>query len=219
MIHQTRAQLTRQAILASAVEVIDEVGYSNSSLTEVIDRAGVTKGAFYYHFPTKVALALAISAEADSVIENAVRAAWDFTSAATALENLVRAVFVVADRTRFDTGVRIGFQLTDALGNAVDRGRCDRQRKFVVIAIERALVEGDIRPDVSAEVLGHALWVSLLGNLLLSKAAVEDVIGSQAGILRIILAGTCTDGAAPFFDCLVERLAIQYDLSAVKELV
>lgn len=210
MIYQARAQSTRRVILASAVQVIDEVGYSNCSLTEVIDRAGVTKGAFYYHFATKVALASAISADADAVVQAAIQASWDSSSAATALENLVRAVFVLADRAHLDRGVRIGFQLTDALGTAVDRGRCERQRAFLVSAVQKAVSEGDVRPEVDAEDLGHALWVSLLGNLLLFEAAGEELIASVAGVLGIILAGACSDRSVHFFGCLVERLAIQY---------
>ena len=219
MSYQSRAQLTRKAIFASATEVIDEVGYSNLSLTEVIDRAGVTKGAFYYHFPTKAALASAISADADSVIEDEVRATWDSSSAATGLENLVRAVFVVADRARCDRGVRIGFQLTDAVGNAADRGRCERQRAFLVTSVETAIAQGDIRTEVNAQNLGYALWVSLLGNLLLFEAAGEELIAGVAGVLRVILAGSCSDHSVHFFDCLVERLAAQYARPAHEQLV
>jgi hypothetical protein len=61
MTGQARAVATHQRILDAAVELFDEAGYGHTSLHDIIDRAGVTKGAFYYHFATKEALAGASS--------------------------------------------------------------------------------------------------------------------------------------------------------------
>ena len=220
MIHQARAESTRRAIVRAAVEVFEEVGYGNASLTEVIDRAGVTKGAFYYHFPTKVSVAFALIADSDAVVEDAVRAAWDSSSSATVLESLIRAAFVVADRARFDRRVRIGIRLTEALGNErVDRDRRERQRGLLVDAVGRAIAQGDIRSEVNAHDLGHTLWVSLLGNHLLSESAGEDLTAALARVLRIILAGVCTDRSALFFEHFVDRLARRYALPRVGQLV
>lgn len=220
MIHQARAESTRRAILHAAVEVFEEVGYCNASLTEVIDRAGVTKGAFYYHFPTKIAVASAVIADADDVVEDAVRTVWDSSSSATVLESLIRAAFVVADRARFDRRVRIGIRLTESLGNErAHRERRERQRGLLVDAVGRAIAQGDIRPEVNAHDLGHTLWVSLLGNHLLSETAGEDLTTALARVLRIILAGVCTDRSAPFFEHFVDRLARRYASSTAKQLV
>lgn len=213
MAQQSRAKITRQAILAAAVDVIDEVGYSNASLTEVIDRAGVTKGAFHYHFPTKLALAEAIVKDSNSLLEDAVRAVLDSSSSGAALETLVRAAFAVADRAHFEKTVRIGIQLTDALGNEADGGSFERQRDFLVDAVEQAISEGDVRTDVNAKDLGHTLWVSLLGNRLLSESAGEDLIDNQARVLRIILAGACTEQSIDFFAHFVDRVAHQFAAS------
>ena len=214
MIHQARAESTRRTILGAAVEVLDEVGYSNASLTEVIDRAGVTKGAFYYHFPTKAAMAAAIVADCDLLIEDAARAVRDSSSTATALESLIRTAFVIADRAGVDKSIRVGIQLTDALGDVAGHVRSERQRTVLVGVVEKAISEGDVRTDVNAEDLGHALWVALVGNHLLSEAAGQNLIASQARVLRILLAGVCTDRSAPFFDRFVDRLAGHYEVAA-----
>ena len=50
---QARAEATRQTIILAAVELFDTVGYGSTTMGHIIDRAGITKGAFYYHFPTK----------------------------------------------------------------------------------------------------------------------------------------------------------------------
>lgn len=60
---------TRKAIMDAAQAVILETGFSAASIDSVIARAGITKGAFFYHFKTKADLALALvqrDAEADA---------------------------------------------------------------------------------------------------------------------------------------------------------
>lgn len=50
----------RRAILESAVSLFSKLGYSATSVQEVVDAAGVTKGAFYYYFDSKESLLLEI---------------------------------------------------------------------------------------------------------------------------------------------------------------
>jgi TetR/AcrR family transcriptional repressor of nem operon len=52
--------ITRDKILVAAQELILEQGYGGMSLDGVIERAGITKGAFFYHFANKQALARAL---------------------------------------------------------------------------------------------------------------------------------------------------------------
>ena len=49
----------RSKLLDAAVSIIREKGYAATSVDELCTRAGVTKGAFFHHFPTKDSLAVA----------------------------------------------------------------------------------------------------------------------------------------------------------------
>jgi TetR/AcrR family transcriptional repressor of nem operon len=49
----------RQKLLNAALSVIREKGYSATSVDELCSHAGVTKGAFFHHFKSKDALAVA----------------------------------------------------------------------------------------------------------------------------------------------------------------
>ncbi len=60
---QGRARATRRALLVAAATQFAEVGYRGTSLSEVIAASGVTKGALYFHFASKQALADAVVAE------------------------------------------------------------------------------------------------------------------------------------------------------------
>jgi AcrR family transcriptional regulator len=60
---QDRAERTRNAILDAAAAVFDERGFNGASLSDILAKAGVTKGALYFHFSSKEELARAIVEE------------------------------------------------------------------------------------------------------------------------------------------------------------
>ena len=51
-----KAEATRARLIQVAGELFGERGYDDVSIEEVLDRAGVSKGALYHHFPSKDAL-------------------------------------------------------------------------------------------------------------------------------------------------------------------
>src|SRR6266571_5170059 len=55
-----KGEATRRNLLEVAAAAFAEKGYAGTSLNDVIKGAGVTKGGFYFHFPSKEALALAV---------------------------------------------------------------------------------------------------------------------------------------------------------------
>ena len=77
---QARAVRTREAIITAAAQVFQRSGYAAASLDEIAQAADVTKGALYFHFPSKAALAAAILREH--------HAAWERTAAAAPTWNL-----------------------------------------------------------------------------------------------------------------------------------
>jgi AcrR family transcriptional regulator len=57
---QERAIRTRRAVVVAAAAVFAEVGYEAATISEILGRAGVTKGALYFHFSSKEELAQAV---------------------------------------------------------------------------------------------------------------------------------------------------------------
>jgi AcrR family transcriptional regulator len=54
---QDRAERTRNLILDAAAEAFEARGFAGASLSDILARAGVTKGALYFHFASKEELA------------------------------------------------------------------------------------------------------------------------------------------------------------------
>ncbi|MFE7527285.1 ScbR family autoregulator-binding transcription factor [Kitasatospora sp. NPDC057542] len=63
MVRQERAVRTRRLILEAAASVFDEYGYEGATIGEVVARAGVTRGAVYFHFASKRELAQGVVEE------------------------------------------------------------------------------------------------------------------------------------------------------------
>ncbi|MER6916670.1 ScbR family autoregulator-binding transcription factor [Streptomyces sp. NPDC000594] len=63
MARQERAIRTRRKILVVAAKVFDQVGYEATTISDILDQSGLTKGALYFHFGSKEELAQAVLAE------------------------------------------------------------------------------------------------------------------------------------------------------------
>jgi AcrR family transcriptional regulator len=57
---QQRSEETRASILDAAVRCFALSGYDAASVDDICEEAGVSKGAFYHHFPTKQSIFLAL---------------------------------------------------------------------------------------------------------------------------------------------------------------
>jgi TetR/AcrR family transcriptional regulator, transcriptional repressor for nem operon len=78
----------RGKLLDAAVAVIREKGYAATTVDELCSRAGVTKGAFFHHFPSKDSLAVA-AANYWSELSDAVFSAAPYHRFADPLDRLL----------------------------------------------------------------------------------------------------------------------------------
>ncbi|GAA1909850.1 ScbR family autoregulator-binding transcription factor [Streptantibioticus ferralitis] len=105
---QDRAARTRRVIVETAAAVFDELGYEGASTTEILARCGLTRGALYFHFPSKEAIADAVvAAQAEALVppERPVK-----------LQAAIDLTLSFADRLQHDTVLRAAVRLT--LGQA-----------------------------------------------------------------------------------------------------
>ncbi len=207
---QARAVATRQVIIAAAAELFEQHGYGNTSLSDVIDRANVTKGAFYYHFATKEELAAAIIEQAN----NAFGAALDAQLAAPSpmLEKLIRVPFVAVDMMRHDQLIRVGYALRMAANQVtLASGAVLEQRRATFVgAVQTAIAEGDLKSDIDPEELGHTIWASVTGTQVMAAASDDNIVTRLAQVWRIILAGTVSPASLPYFAQFLTRVENQY---------
>ena len=210
MARQARAEMTRGKIIDAAVDLFEAVGYGDTDLTAIIKRAGVTKGAFYYHFEGKDQVADAIIDEGKVRLQQAFVNADRFSS--SALQCLVVATFEVARLMRTDRLVGIGNLLAQSLsqiGDAGTRAYIDFTAVFIDHA-KSAAAQGDLRTDVVPEEAGEAIWVAVLGCHLLSDAIGDDLFARLARAWRVLIVGVVAEESVTFFEDFLVRTAAQY---------
>ncbi|MEG0026546.1 MAG: TetR/AcrR family transcriptional regulator [Raoultibacter sp.] len=87
-----KANGTRRQLLAAAVSVIGEKGYSGATVDEIVEVAGVSKGIAYYHFKSKAAMASNVLEEGiGSLVDEFDQLAENATGASTALLGMIEA--------------------------------------------------------------------------------------------------------------------------------
>jgi AcrR family transcriptional regulator len=74
-LRERQAEATRQLLVSVARELFTERGYAGTSVEEIIQRAGVARGALYHHFQGKDALFRAVHNEVQSETASRVVAA------------------------------------------------------------------------------------------------------------------------------------------------
>src|SRR5579864_7472008 len=93
-----KRERTRAALIAAALEIIEEIGFAAASLDAIAARAGMTKGAIYSNFASKAELLLA----AASVRGLAMRPfdPWAAASFAVGLDALAKELVATIRRAK-----------------------------------------------------------------------------------------------------------------------
>ena len=211
MVPQARSEITRQRILDAAMDVFSEVGYAAAGLGEVIERAGMTKGALYHHFDSKEAVATAIIEQGTNLTRDAFRHVCE--SPSPALENLIHGVFIVADLLVSDKTARTAEQLTRGLAefNSTASKVWSDQLNAMTTQASRASTEGDLREGLDPYVVSESILNAMLGAQLLSKTADgNDHIKRLTRSLELLLPAIVADTSLGYFREFLARESLRH---------
>ncbi len=194
MPQQDRAYATREAILHAAAEEFDRLGYDRTSLTAVLTRAGLTKGAFYFHFPSKEAVAAALIERQDELWAQ-VREAWR-ARGLDPLSSLHGMFAESADRMAADVVLRAGVRLNAEreIGYPGVPSTHVMWEKLIATYLVEAAERGHLRPGVDPEAVARTLCGAALGARLISSATTScaDFPGRMREVLRHVLPGVAS---------------------------
>jgi AcrR family transcriptional regulator len=163
---------TRAFILQTAAEAFAESGYADTTLAELIARSGMTKGAFYFHFPSKEQLALAVLEEKQrqwlAAVERSVLAE------PTAIGQLRALGPAIVRLHRVDESAFSISRLTRDLSRmpeVADRVREQMQAWLALVAgiVARAQEEGEARSELDPTALATILIAATDGLKDLSE--------------------------------------------------
>ncbi len=153
---QPKVRDTRERVAAAALEVFSEKGYAATSIDDIVERAGTTRGAFYYYFEGKEDVARDL--QRDLWHRLAADAQDAFDPALDTVTNLKRAFGVLLSGLD-DLGtarffLREGW--VDPFLEAAGRGEQDWGTELVRDLLAAAMAQGEVKP-VDAEALAAVI--------------------------------------------------------------
>jgi TetR/AcrR family transcriptional regulator, transcriptional repressor for nem operon len=161
---ERRADTTRHRLIAAASRHFAHHPYSMVSLDDILAEAELTKGAMYFHFSSKQALAVAIT---DDLTEMSRAAVTELLARKmSGLEALIDLVCLLAVQDTQNEVARAGVRLLETLDNTTALATTLWQSwiEFVTTLIQKAVAEGDVvdhhNPEDIAKML-VALWAGV----------------------------------------------------------
>jgi len=146
---------TRKAVIEAAVKLFSLQGYAQTPVQQIVETAGLTKGAFYHHYESKEDVLLSIRDEiASRLLQNAIDAIEKYDTPQDQLRELVRTGVISV--VKYKAYVTVYFQEFRALskrGLAKIREQNDRQVEIMRDIISRGKEEGAFSQNIDIRVL------------------------------------------------------------------
>ena len=161
-------------LLEAALQVFARNGYRNTTLDEVAEAAGVTKGAIYHYFDTKEALLLGVIEHYQKLAfgraERAIRD--ERLPASTRIRLLIRKMFSDTEGRR-DLLALLVRGVTHEIPRVHERWLLGPARVWTMVArlVKDGKSRGEFRPDADGEVGARVLVSGLMLQLMWQQHA------------------------------------------------
>ena len=164
MARQERAVRTRRAVIQAAAQVFAERGYAAATIAEILERAGVTKGALYFHFDSKEALARGVI---EAQISESHRVPRELK-----LQEWVDVGMTLAHRIPRDVVLLAGIRLSaDLQSRRMFGSAWPAWIELSVTLLAEAKERGEVLPHVVPVETAECFLAAWIGTQMLSEAA------------------------------------------------
>jgi AcrR family transcriptional regulator len=189
-LRERQAEATRELLVAIARERFVEQGYAQTAMDDIVQRAGVAKGALYHHFNGKDALFKAVY---DVVLDETAGAVMAAASAEQDPWDAVRAglsAFLDACLQPAFRRIVIIDSVTVLAAQAWERDREGIELPMLRTVLT-PLVDSGALPGVALDALAHLALGGLYGSALyIARAADPDAARAEADVvLDVVLRG------------------------------
>ncbi|MEE8312525.1 MAG: TetR/AcrR family transcriptional regulator [Candidatus Binatia bacterium] len=155
-----RGERTRRKIREAANRLFLADGFHDTTVDEIVDAAGVSKGTFYLHFERKEDLLLEYGSNRLQRIREALPDLLIDRSFADAVNEILDLVVRGKEWSRDVTGLALV-----EMGTSAERLPVEAPHKLIQPLVELAQARGELRTDIPASAIAQFVLRSILGAL------------------------------------------------------
>jgi TetR/AcrR family transcriptional regulator, cholesterol catabolism regulator len=150
---------TKEQLIRAAVRLFSEQGYAQTSLQQLVQTAGLTKGAFYYYFSSKEEILTLIY---DSYLDDQLSRIEDVVGLGLAPSETMRGVIraMLGTVELYPDRITIFLRERAALsehGLRAMRAKREQYQQVVIEVIERGVTEGAFAPTGDTRLTAYAI--------------------------------------------------------------
>lgn len=176
-----KSQISIAHIVDAAIRVLARQGYAHTSLMDIANEVGMSKGAVHYHFPTKEALMAKVLETACDMVAKRTRDVWTSSgNPVDALQSSLRELWRVRSELSDEAKV-VADLLAQSLHEESLRQPLAEYYRFAATQVEQHLMDNlttlGLRPKVNPQRvprLLHALLDGLMMQKIVDPAAIGD---------------------------------------------
>lgn len=185
-----RSARMRQKLLEATVQCLDELGYAGTSTTEVVARAGVSRGALAHHFASKTEL---VAEAAAYLIAKRIRATGELVAKEGQAGGMAARLRLLWSQYERFFGANIEFMvaartdpvLREAFGRAISR--YDFSEAFASDAANEPWLADDPSPVLTRYAMGCFIRGLCLERIVNEDALVEQVFDKFVALMSAAL--------------------------------
>lgn len=172
-LRQKRSEITREKIVDAAARQFDACGFAAASINAIIENGNVTKGALYFHFPSKEELAQQVIERWSAMVDEEYAALGE-PGDGSPCRQLVRFCSEVAHRIDADSGLRAGLLLTVEPSLAEGKSAYRKWRNSIDELVVRSIEAGEIRAGGASHRLSDQVCATFIGGAQIQSIDVSS---------------------------------------------
>lgn len=187
---QQRSEETRAKIIESAIKLFSNRGFNATSVDDICEEAGISKGAFYHHFESKQALFLALLDSWLQTIDTAIEASKDKTAPETFMQ-MTEAFPYVFETAGEGLPMFFEFWLQASRDKTVWEASIApyrRYHKYFTSLIKKGVEEGsfvEVDPELASRMIVSTAMGLFLQSLLDPKGAKWEKVARESTTLLL----------------------------------
>jgi AcrR family transcriptional regulator len=190
MARSTKSERTRSRLIQIAAERFAADGYAGTSFASLVEASGQSKGAFYFHFPSKLDLALAaFRAKQSQLIEKALGTGGD----GSPLERLLAALEARARAYAADRSLRVLPRLSTEFAQDPELAPVVRELHRNAVSLFSRLVKeaqesGEVRRDLDPDAVARTIFAAIVGMDEISQRETggADLVERDRDFIRLL---------------------------------